>query len=95
MLIDSLYHPPLVTVEDSKTNESNLYLVHDFEGKQLVKEFIPDTLMGLEFLWGGSVQLETTEIHRKKADADGEKPSLEYVKVLYTMQNKKIAKKNL
>ena len=66
MIINSLYHPPFISVDLSKTNETNLYLVHHFESKQLIKEFIPDTLVGIEFLWGGQVQLETTEIIRKE-----------------------------
>jgi stage V sporulation protein R len=52
----------------------------------LVASFIPDTLIGIEFLWGGQVQLETTEIRRTKEQ------KLEYKKVLYTTKDKKISK---
>jgi stage V sporulation protein R len=62
MLVNSLYHPPKINVDTFRTNENNLYLTHHFENKQLIKEFIPHTMIGLEYLWGNQVQLETTEI---------------------------------
>jgi stage V sporulation protein R len=92
MLIDSLYHPPKVDVNLNKTNDGNLYLVHKFENKQLIKDFIPDTLLGVEFLWGGQVQLETTEIIQK---TEKDISKLEYQKVLYTMKDKKVKKENI
>lgn len=85
MLISNLYHPPYVTIDKNRTNEKNLYLVHYFEGKQLIKEFIPETLIGIEFLWGNQVQLETTEITIK----DNKK---EPKKVLYTCKNRNVNK---
>ena len=60
MLIDGLYHPPFVTVEAASTKD-RLCLEHHFEGKRLVAEFIPSTMIGLEYLWGGPVQLKTHE----------------------------------
>ena len=94
MLIDSLYHPPKVYVAENKTTDDNLYLYHQFEGKQLIKDFIPETLLGIEYLWGGQVQLETTELLAKGMDKNGKKV-LEQRKVLYTMKDKKVTKKNL
>ncbi len=91
MIINSLYHPPFISVDKTKTNESNLYLVHHFENKQLVKEYIPDTLIGIEFLWGAQVQLETTQIYRKKTSKEGIE-EFEYRKVLYTVKDKKVEK---
>ena len=41
------------------TNNGNLYLVHHFEGKPLVRDFINNTMLGIEYLWGAPVQLET------------------------------------
>ncbi len=35
---------------------------HQFEEKPLLKEYIANTMMGIEFLWGGKVQLETYEL---------------------------------
>jgi stage V sporulation protein R len=93
MLIDSLYHPPFITVDKEKTTENNLYLKHHFEGKQLYKPYIPDTLIGIEFLWGGQVQLETTEIIPVKDDSQVQK--FNYNKVLYTINNKKVTKSTL
>jgi stage V sporulation protein R len=92
MMIDSLYHPPLIKVDTKKTTEENLYLVHVFEGKQIYKPYIPDTMLGIEFLWGGQVQLESTEIVREENGSEEENSGLTYRKVLYTMEDKKIEK---
>ena len=92
MLIDSLYHPPFITVDEEKTNEGNLYLVHRYEGKQLYASYVPDTMMGIEFLWGAQVQLETTERIREKASAEDASEKIVERKVLYTINNKKATK---
>ena len=94
MMLDSLYHPPLIKVDIDKTLDDNLYLVHSFEGKQIYKPYIPDTLVGLEYLWGGQVQLETTEIIKGDSE-DSESSGFSYNKVLYTIKDKKIDKTNL
>ena len=91
MLIDSLYHPPIVEVDTSQSDEDNLYLVHQFEGKPLVKEFIFNTMMGIEFLWGSPVQLETFELVRRNHESG--KP--EFQKVLYTMEDRRIFKEEI
>ncbi|RLB40561.1 MAG: SpoVR family protein [Deltaproteobacteria bacterium] len=62
MLESLLYHPPDIWLDESKMTDGSLYLTHKFEGKPLVKEFIPNTMMGIEYLWGAPVKLETTEI---------------------------------
>ena len=92
MLISSLYHPPVIEINQSKTSENNLYLVHLFENKQLYKEFIPDTLLGIEYLWGGQVQLETTEIVRESEPNEDGSASFRLDKVLYSMNNRKVTK---
>ncbi|MBF0200950.1 MAG: SpoVR family protein [Desulfamplus sp.] len=61
MIIDTLYHPPRIHVDHEKTLQGPLYLVHKFEGKPLKKDFIENTMVGIEFLWGRSVRLETSE----------------------------------
>ena len=61
MVIDTLYHPPVVHVDESRSKDGILYLVHEFEGKQLKTDFIENTMIGIEFLWGGPVHLETSE----------------------------------
>lgn len=92
MLLNSLYHPPRIKVDIEKTGEKNLYLVHVFENKQLVKDFIPEVLIGIEYLWGSQVQLETFELLRVKDDTREESVKLIERKVLYTCKNKQISK---
>lgn len=93
MLSDSLYHPPLINIDLQNTTSENLYLKHVFEGKQLYKPYITETLAGLEFLWGGKVQLETTDIKVNKSDPESRGFILE--KVLYTSHNRKTGKTKL
>lgn len=94
MLLDSLYHPPYITADEEKTTDSSLYIRHHFEGKQLYKNFIGDTLMGISYLWGGQVQLETTDIIANK-NAKTEKDKFDYKKVVYTIKDMKASKRNL
>lgn len=61
MIIDTLYHPPVIKVNVEKTAQGPLYLEHQFEGKPLKTDFIENTMMGIEYLWGRSVRLETSE----------------------------------
>ena len=91
MLIDSLYHPPVLKVSKEKTTDNNLYLVHKFEGKQLIKDFIPSTIMGIEYMWGSQVQLETTEILVKQNQRTKQR-EVSLQKVLYTIKNKQVSK---
>jgi len=95
MLLDSLYHPPYITVDLNKTSENLLYLRHHFEGKQLIKEFVPDVLIGIEFLWGGEVNLETTEIIMEKPQSPTEAPKFRHQKVLWVCKDRKVARKNI
>lgn len=92
MLLESLYHPPYIKVDREKSNEKNLYLVHVFEGKQLYKAYIPEVLIGLEYLWGGSVQLETTEIFLEKKKTETDDAVFRHDKVVYTIKDKKVTK---
>jgi stage V sporulation protein R len=108
MLIDALYHPPHITIDGEKGSNNNLYLVHHFEGKPLVKEFISNTMMGIEYLWGGPVQLETSEIvstspsewqnsfslSSTPAKEDNIEPEVKWRRILYTMKNRKLTKEN-
>jgi stage V sporulation protein R len=106
MVLDSLYHPPYIRVEPDKTSDGSLYLNHRFEGKPLYPDFIPNTMMGIEYLWGKPVKLETTErVPPPKVRPSGPwsppvkkeemKKEPEFRRVLYTMQNRKISKKSL
>ena len=62
MIIDQLYHPPEVKIDFPKTSENTLYIAHKFEGKPLLRKFINMTMIGTEYLWGGNVKLETSEV---------------------------------
>jgi stage V sporulation protein R len=68
MLLDSLYHPPSIKVDEVNTNDNCIYLIHEFEGKQLLKSHLKSTMMGISFLWGGNVELITNEIRLNKSD---------------------------
>lgn len=107
MLLDSLYHPPYVYIDKSKDEEGCLYLVHRFEGKPLVKEFIENTMIGIEYLWGGPVKLETSEVV-SRFDKEGSgfvtlqavlpkeevsKEEIKWQRVVYTMKDRKLSKK--
>jgi len=106
MVKDSLYHPPHITIDMEQTDGSNLWLNHTFEEKPLVREFVNNTMLGLEFLWGGKVTLETTEVKSiKKPDQQPTLPGMgppvddeetqakiEWQRVRYTMKDRKISK---
>ena len=61
MVIDTLYHSPVIHVDHEKTSQGPLYLVHKFEDKPLKMDYIENTMVGIEYLWGRSVRLETSE----------------------------------
>ena len=109
MLRNSLYHPPYIEVDPEKSVDNNLYLVHHFEEKPLVKDFIANTMMGIEYLWGGPVQLETDEVvptpqsqgqdvffgHAGPSQTEDQVPEVKWERVLYTMQDRKLSSKKL
>lgn len=96
MLLDTLYHPPYIEIDPEKGKNNNLYLVHRFEGKPLVKEFIANTMMGIEYLWGSPVQLETSEVVSTSPPKEETKePEIKWQRVLYTIDNRKLSKKNI
>ena len=97
MLLDTLYHPPHIQVDEGKNNNGTLYLVHRFEEKPLVKEFIANTLLGIEYLWGGPVQLETSEV-KSKPEPNGiaahqTQKEITWQRVIYTMKDRKLTRK--
>jgi stage V sporulation protein R len=109
MLLNGLYHPPCIEVDRSKTGNGALYLVHRFEGKPLVREFIANTLLGIEYLWGKPVQLETSEVVRgdptpapaalpgtqMSLSEEREQREMQWKRVLYTMQDRKLNRETL
>lgn len=101
MMLNALYHPPVITVDTEKGLDGSLYLVHSFEGKQLIQEYIANTLMGIEFLWGGPVYLETSVAqkesgHRQPGGAeDTGQQDIRWQRVVYCMNEKVLSRKNL
>jgi stage V sporulation protein R len=109
MLLDTLYHPPCIDIDQEKSKNSDLYLVHRFEGKPLVKDFIANTMLGIEYLWGAPVQLETSEVV-PAAPSQARLPipglpvpretaaqarEIEWQRVRYTMKDRKLSKENI
>lgn len=102
MVIDSLYHPP--TIEIDTLNDNHLYLNHVFEGKPLVRDYISSTMLGVEYLWGHPVILDTWEpvSRQTERDQDGgagkqETPEREIIwkRFRYTMRDRKLARELL
>ncbi len=109
MVKNSLYHPPHIEIDQKNSKDNSLYLNHHFEGKPLVTEFIANTMIGIEYLWGGTVQLETSEVvsisQMQQHDASAgpappgqempEEPEVKWRRVLYTMRDHKLSKVTL
>ncbi|KAF0220370.1 MAG: hypothetical protein FD174_1271 [Geobacteraceae bacterium] len=101
MVLDSLYHPPFIEVDPKKTAGNTLYLVHHFEGKPLVKEYIANTMMGIEYLWGGPVQLETSVVEAElpaqesAAMVEETEPRIKWCRVLYTMKERQLSQQQI
>jgi stage V sporulation protein R len=99
MVLASLYHPPHIEIAPERGEGGALYLVHHFEGKQLVQEYIANTMIGVEFLWGAPVQLETSEAvleaPRGGGREGGEEPEITWQRVVYTMKDKTLNRKAL
>ena len=101
MLINSLYHPPHITYRE--IDDGILYLKHHFEGKPLVRDYIRNTMMGIEFLWGHPVELETTEFdvssekERELWMLFGQEANIKFKekRVIYIMKNGKFMKKEM
>jgi stage V sporulation protein R len=100
MVLASLYHPPHIEIAPERGEGGALYLVHHFEGKQLVQEYIANTLVGVEYLWGAPVQLETSEAvfeaPRGGAGREGgEEAEITWQRVVYTMKDKTLNRQAL
>jgi len=101
MVLDSLYHPP--SIEISVAEDNSLLLNHLFEEKPLVKEYIKGTLLGIEYLWGGQVYLDTSEAQLRTAKIPAkdikkeEKPPQEIVwkRIRYRMKDRTLSKKDI
>lgn len=108
MIINTLYHPPDIRVDKEKTDKGILYLTHGFEEKPLKQDFIENTMMGIEFLWGGPVHLETSEPTNagpapsinfwdpaSPAAPKPEPKKIQWKRVRYVMENRKLHKREL
>lgn len=100
MVLASLYHPPNIEIDPRQGEEGELHLVHHFEGKQLVQEYIANTMVGIEYLWGHPVHLETSEAVFAPPTGGGARdenaePEITWQRVLYTMKDKVLSRKAL
>jgi len=110
MIINTLYHPPDIQVNREKCKNGILYLTHRFENKPLKADFIENTMVGIEYLWGGPVHLEThqpVQANQKSQDyanfwdpkgkqTEGEaKPEIRWKKMLYVMEKRKLHKREI
>ncbi len=98
MLFESLYHPPKIEIVQERSTDGCLFLSHFNEGKPLVSEYIENTMMGIEYLWGKSVKLETSEAEVKAGgEAEDEElpPQITWTRVLYTMQDRKLSRETV
>jgi len=109
MLLDTLYHPPCIAIDQEKSQNDQLYLIHRFEGKPLVKEFIANTMLGIEYLMGTPVKLETNEVEQAQPsqaklpipgltmpqEDDPRDREIKWQRVRYTMKDRKLSKENI
>lgn len=89
MLLDGLYHPPSIRIAGEA--DGALLLEHGFEGKPLVEEFLEPVMLGIEYLWGAPVQLDTMAVSGIHA-VEGEEPEITWQPVRYTMRNRNLTK---
>jgi stage V sporulation protein R len=101
MVLDSLYHPPFIRV---KVNDDNsLHLDHLFEGRPLVQDYLKGVLLGIEYLWGGQVFLDTSEVVSPSPASQHENPDnqpqtpqeITWQRVRYRMKNRRLSRKVL
>ena len=99
MLKNTLYHPPHIEIDTTRGDNGSLYLVHHFEGRPLVTEYIANTMLGIEYLWGEKVNLETSEVVSVAAPIgppatdEIKKEEIKWQRVLYTMKDRKLSRK--
>jgi stage V sporulation protein R len=104
MIEASLYHPPKIDIDTNRASGGSLYLVHRFEGLPLVREYIANTMLGIAYLWGKPVQLETSEPAPSSpgpsplpgTDPEAAKPAeIRWERVRYTMKDRKLTREVL
>jgi stage V sporulation protein R len=92
MLHDSLYHPPRIEIDEARGADGALHLIHHFEGKPLVQEYIANTMLGLEYLWGGAVRLETYEAEADFSMETVGASAVTWSRVLYEMKGRRLTR---
>ncbi len=101
MILDSLYHPPSIRI--GVDDDNTLVLDHLFEGKPLVQDYIKGALLGIEYLWGGQVFLDTSEVvprapaaqHEKSDSQAPQTHEITWQRVRYRMKDRKLSRKVL
>ena len=78
-ILSHLMHPPHITISKENTKNGVLYLNHHYEGKQLIPEFIDNTMIGISYLWNGEVKLETNLVKKNGPE-----------KIIYTAKDRKV-----
>ena len=101
---------PISAVDEEKSKKGELYLVHHFEGKPLVQEYISNTMLGIEYLWGGAVHLETSAVVPASSSRDlmatipgfpmptevePQKQEVKWQRIKYMMKDRKLSKVTL
>lgn len=98
MLNRTLYHPPYIIMSEEKAKDGELYLDHVYEGRSLHTPFIANVLIGLEYLGGRRLKLETTEYEEKRPTdwrewyRSGFARKYKKVRVLYTCDQRKVTR---
>ena len=98
LLNQTLYHPPYIDFGGTKAKNGELYLDHIYEGRMLFKRYIKPVLVGLEFLWGKPIKLETTEYMEEQPKDPWERwkigyqPKYRKTRVLYACEERKVSR---
>lgn len=98
LLNQTLYHPPHINFSGLEPDEDQLYLNHVYEGRSLYTKYIRPVLVGLEFLWGKPVNLETTEYEEVEPENWWERqrsrsgPKYKKIRVLYGCKDREISR---
>jgi len=94
MLLKNLYHPPRISYSVGDTGV--LQLSHQFEGRPLVTDYIANTMLGIEYLWGHPVTLDTHEVREvRKPPEEGGEPEVTWDQVRYTMHSKQLTRETI
>jgi stage V sporulation protein R len=97
MLFASLYHPPRIEVVPERSTDGTLHLNHRQEGKPLVSEYLDNTMLGLEYLWGAPVVLETSDaaVQPSAEEDEGSAPQVSWTRVRYRMQDRQLSREKV